>query len=78
MDNKYENDFQDVLQDPELAQELGADELAVHAAGLTIFSFVTNQYFWWISSENIGAVTSSDRILRNVIFFMTRRNVAWG
>ena len=35
MDNKYENDFQDVLQDPELAQELGADELAVHAAGLT-------------------------------------------
>ena len=35
MDNKYENDFQDVLQDPELGQELGADELAVHAAGLT-------------------------------------------
>ena len=35
MDNKFENDFQDVLQDPELGQELGADELAVHAAGLT-------------------------------------------
>lgn len=35
MDNKYNNDFQDVLQDPELGQELCADELAVHAAGLT-------------------------------------------
>lgn len=35
MDNKYEKDFQDVLQDPELGQEIGADELAVHSAGLT-------------------------------------------
>ena len=29
------NDFEDVLQDPELRQEIGADELAVHTAGLT-------------------------------------------
>ena len=35
MDNKFENDFQDVLQDPELGQEIGPDELAVHSAGLT-------------------------------------------
>lgn len=35
MDNKLKNDLQDVLQDPELGQEIGADELAVHAAGLT-------------------------------------------
>lgn len=35
MDNKYENEFKDVLQDPELGQEIGPDELAVHAAGLT-------------------------------------------
>lgn len=35
MDQKYEKDFKDVLQDPELGQEIGADELAVHAAGLT-------------------------------------------
>ena len=35
MDNKYEKDFQDVLQDPALNQEIGPDELAVHTAGLT-------------------------------------------
>lgn len=34
MDNKYEKDFENVLQDPELGQELDADELAVHTAGL--------------------------------------------
>ena len=34
MDNKYEKEFENVLQDPDLGQELGADELAVHTAGL--------------------------------------------
>ena len=35
MDKNYEQTFEDVLQDPDLGQELGPDELAVHAAGLT-------------------------------------------
>ena len=34
MDKKYEKEFENVLQDPELGQEIGADELAVHTAGL--------------------------------------------
>jgi len=35
MDNKYNKDFENVLQDPELNHEIGPDELAVHTAGLT-------------------------------------------
>ena len=35
MDQNFDKDFQDVLQDPVTGEELGADELAVHAAGLT-------------------------------------------
>lgn len=35
MKNEREEDFKNVLQDPELGQEIGPDELAVHAAGLT-------------------------------------------
>lgn len=35
MENKHDQDLQNVLLDPELGQELGPDELAVHAAGLT-------------------------------------------
>ena len=34
MENNFEKDFQNVLKDPELGQELGPDELAVHSAGL--------------------------------------------
>ena len=34
MDKRNEKDFENVLQDPELGQEIGADELAVHTAGL--------------------------------------------
>ena len=34
MDNKYNNDFENVLQDPDLGQEIGPDEMAVHTAGL--------------------------------------------
>ena len=34
MEKKFENDFQNVLEDPEVGCELGPDELAVHAAGL--------------------------------------------
>ena len=35
MNNEFEKDFRDVLQDPDLGEEIGPDELAVHAAGLT-------------------------------------------
>lgn len=35
MDQKFENEFKDVLQDPALGEEIGADEAAVRAAGLT-------------------------------------------
>ena len=35
MNNEYEKDLRDVLQDPDLGEEIGPDELAVHAAGLT-------------------------------------------
>ena len=35
MDQKFEKDFKDVLQDPALGEEIGADEAAVRAAGLT-------------------------------------------
>lgn len=35
MSNNRNEEFENVLQDPELAAELGPDELAVHTAGLT-------------------------------------------
>ena len=35
MDQNNEKDFKDVLQDPALGEEIGADEAAVRAAGLT-------------------------------------------
>ena len=35
MSNNRKDEFENVLQDPELATELGVDELAVHNAGLT-------------------------------------------
>lgn len=35
MNKKHNDDIKDVLQDPELGQELGPDEMAVHTAGLT-------------------------------------------
>ena len=35
MTKKRNEDFDNVLQDPELGQEIGADEWAVHTAGLT-------------------------------------------
>ena len=35
MDQNVEKDFKDVLQDPALGEEIGADEAAVRAAGLT-------------------------------------------
>lgn len=35
MDKKHEQTFENVLQDPELHQEIGPDELAVYSAGLT-------------------------------------------
>lgn len=35
MKSKHEKDFEDVLQDPDLRDEIGPDELAIHAAGLT-------------------------------------------
>ena len=34
MEEKFEKEFQNSLEDPQLAQELGPDEQAVHAAGL--------------------------------------------
>jgi len=34
MDNKYDKELENVLQEPELHQELGPDEIAVHVAGL--------------------------------------------
>lgn len=34
MDKKFKNDFENVLQDPDLGQDIDADELAVHTAGL--------------------------------------------
>ena len=33
MENKFEKDFQNILEDPKLGQELGPDELAVYSAG---------------------------------------------
>ena len=35
MTKKHNEDFENVLQDPELSPELGPDEMAVHTAGLT-------------------------------------------
>ena len=35
MDQNFEKDFKDVLQDPTMGEEIGADEAAVRAAGLT-------------------------------------------
>ena len=35
MEKKFDQDFGDVFKDPELEQEIGPDELAVYAAGLT-------------------------------------------
>ena len=35
MTNKRNEEFENVLQDPELSPELGPDEVAVHTAGLT-------------------------------------------
>ena len=35
MDQNNEKEFKDVLQDPALGEEIGADEAAVRAAGLT-------------------------------------------
>lgn len=35
MTKKHNEDFENVLQDPELSPELGPDEIAVHTAGLT-------------------------------------------
>lgn len=34
MDNRNKKEFENILQDPELGQEISADELAVHTAGL--------------------------------------------
>ena len=34
MDNNFEKDLQNVLEDPEIGLELGPDELAIHSAGL--------------------------------------------
>ena len=34
MENNFEKDLQNVLEDPEMGHELGPDELAIHSAGL--------------------------------------------